>query len=627
MPSSAFVVDTSHSPHAHLHPVPLNAVTLRDEFWAPRLRINREITLASQYHLIEKTGTLDNFRRAAGKINVPFRGRVFNDSDVYKWLEAVAWTLAAKPDPALEQMANVAIAEIADAQRPDGYLDTFYARESADERWTNLRDKHEMYCAGHLFQAAIAHARATGSERFLNIARRFADHIGATFSATAGKRAGVCGHPEIEMGLIELARVTGNRKYLEQAQYFIDARGHGLIGGNEYHQDHTPIREMDRLVGHAVRATYLNIGATDLYAETGDAALRAALERMWRSLTERQMYITGGIGSRHKGEAFGADYELPNARAYTETCAAIALVMWAWRLLALDGDARYADVMETALYNGVLSGVSLNGQEYFYVNPLADDGNHRREPWYECACCPPNIARTFASLPGYFYSMNQSNVFVHLYAESDAHFTLADGRTIGVTQRTHYPWDGQVNLAVDTEGELSLYLRIPAWCESGATIAINGRAHDGEIVPGSYAALRRNWCQGDVVTLHLPMPVRREQAHPYAIENNDRIALMRGPLVYCIEAADNPGMDPRDVVVPANPDIAAIFRADVLNGVTQLEFPTRLAAPDPGWANRLYRTAREQHAQTARPTHLTAIPYYAWANRPPGAMQVWLKSE
>ena len=627
MPTSKFIVDTSRSPYAQLRPVPLDAVTLRDEFWAPRLRINREVTLPSQYQQLEKSGTLDNFRLAAGKIVVPFRGKVFNDSDVYKWLEAVAWGLATTPDPALEKMADAVIAEVADAQRPDGYLDTFYARETANDRWTNLRYNHEMYCAGHLFQAAVAHARATGSDRLLNVARRFADHICETFGTTPGKRAGVCGHPEVEMGLIELARVTGDRKYLEQAQYFIDARGHGLIGGSDYHQDRTPIREQNRMVGHAVRATYLNVGAADLYAETGDALLRAALERMLQNLTERQMYITGGIGSRHKGEAFGADYELPNARAYAETCAAIALVMWAWRMLALDGDARYTDVMETALYNGVLSGVSLSGQEYFYVNPLADDGTHRREPWYECACCPPNVARTFAALPGYFYSTNQNSVFVHLYAESSAHIALADGRTIGVTQHTRYPWDGQVNVTLDAEGELSLHLRVPAWCESGATIAINGKAHDGTIVPGSYTTIRRNWRKGDVVTLNLPMPARRVQSHPYAIENNGRIALMRGPLVYCTEATDNPGMDPRDVIVPANSDIATVFRADVLNGITQLEFPARLAPPDPSWANRLYRTARDQHTQTARPIRLTAIPYYAWANRAPGAMQVWLKSE
>ncbi|MBI5305470.1 MAG: glycoside hydrolase family 127 protein [Chloroflexi bacterium] len=627
MPHSKFVVDTRHSPYAHLRPVPLDAVTLRDEFWSPRMRINREVTLPSQYAQLEQSGTLDNFRRAAGKINAPFRGRLFTDTDAYKWLEAIAWTLAAEPDPALAKMADTVIAEIGDSQRADGYLDSFYARETANDRWTNLRDNHEMYCAGHLFQAAVAHARATGSERLLNIARRFADHICNTFGAMPGKRASVDGHPEVEMGLIELARVTGERKYLEQTQFFIDVRGRGVIGGNDYHQDRTPLREQSRMVGHAVRATYLNIGATDLYAETGDAPLRAALERMWQSLTERQMYITGGIGSRHKGEAFGADYELPNSRAYTETCAAIALVMWAWRMLALDGDARYADVMETALYNGVLSGVSFSGQEYFYENPLANDGSHRREPWYECACCPPNVARTFASLPGYFYSTRQNEVFVHLYAENNARSVLADGRTVGVTQHTRYPWDGQVNLAIDAEGELGLHLRVPGWCESGATIAINGKAYDGALVPGSYAAIRREWRNGDVVTLNLPMPARRVQSHPYAIENKDHIALTRGPLVYCIEGADNPGIDLRDVVVSAKADITATFRAVVLNGVTQLEFPARLAPPDPGWTNRLHRTARDEQAQPSRSIRVTAIPYYAWANRAPGAMRVWLKSE
>ena len=647
-PASAVVVDTGRSQFARLRPVPVSAVRLSDQFWAPRLRLNREVTLPTQYRLLEETGRLENFRRVAGKSQAPFQGFFFNDSDVYKWLEAVAWALAAAPEAALSRMTEAVIDEIAAAQSPDGYLNTYHALERADERWTNLRDRHELYCAGHLFQAAVAHARATGSERLLTVARRFADHICATFGPkTEGKRPGVCGHPEVEMALVELARATGEAKYLRQAQYFLDARGHGLIGGRDYHQDHRPLREMDRLAGHAVRAAYLNAGAADLVAETGDAALRAALERMWDHLVGRQMYLTGGIGSRHEGEAFGDDYELPNARAYAETCAAIALVMWAWRLLALDGAARYADVMETALYNGVLAGLSLDGAAYFYVNPLADDGRHRRQPWYDCACCPPNIARTLAALPGYFYSTSAEGVYVHLYAASRARLSLADGRLIGLTQRTRYPWDGGVEVEVDAEGEFGLFLRVPAWCEAGATLAVNGQAHAGQAIPGSYAAIRRHWRRGDVVTLDLPMPVRQVEAHPYALENTGRAALLRGPLVYCLEGADHPGVDLRDVVLSACSEYVTLSAAKGLcistagdsslpsvaqndrslyHEVLALQFAAHRVPPDTAWAGRLYRTRRANRPADAGQTiTCTAIPYYAWANREPGPLQVWLR--
>ncbi|MDQ1301294.1 MAG: uncharacterized protein QG637_1215, partial [Chloroflexota bacterium] len=483
---SPIVVDTTHSAHARLKPVPLTAVTLADAFWAPRRQLLRDATLPSQFTLLEETGRLDNFRRVSGKIDphtTPFKGYFFNDSDVYKWIEAAAWSLATDPDPALAAMTDAAIAEIAAAQQPDGYLNTYYALERAGERWSNLKDMHELYCAGHLFQAAVAHYRATGSDRLLVVARRLADNIGTVFGPQP-KRAGTCGHPEIEMGLVELARATGAAKYLAQAQYFLDARGHGVIGGSPYHQDHRPFRELDRMVGHAVRAAYLNGGAADLFAESGEAALRVALARLWDNMTTRQMYISGGIGSRYEGEAFGDDFELPNARAYTETCAAIAVVMWAWRMLTLDGDARYADVLELALYNGFLAGLALDGQHYFYVNPLANDrdatlrdGTRGRQPWFNCACCPPNIARLLASLPGYFYNVSADTVWCHLYAASTAHLTLPDGRGVNVRQQTDYPWAGDVTLAVEGAGEFGLRLRIPGWCDAnaGASLAVNGQ--------------------------------------------------------------------------------------------------------------------------------------------------------
>lgn len=625
---SAVIVDTSRSLHARLRPVPLTAVTLADGFWAERRRVNREVTLPSQYRQLEQTGRIDNFRRAAGKVDIPFQGRYYNDSDVYKWLEAAAWTLTTGDDPALAQMADTVIAEIAAAQQPDGYLNTYFARDQAAERWTNLRDKHELYCAGHLIQAAVAHHRATGDDRLLRVARRLADHICEMFGPPQeGKRAGTPGHEEIEMALVELARATGESRYCRQALFFLDARGQGLIGGSGYHQDHRPFRETERMVGHAVRAVYLNAGGADIYAETGEAALHDTLGRLWRNTTTRQMYVSGGIGSRYEGEAFGEDYELPNRRAYAETCAAIGSLMWNWRMLALEGNARYADVLENTLYNGVLCGLSLDGQSYFYQNPLADDGTHRRQPWFGCACCPPNIARLLASLPGYFYSLSDTGLWVHLYAQGAARISLPDGRTIGLTQRTRYPWDGEIVITVEGEGTLNLWLRIPGWCEEGAALEINGRAFTGALVPGSYVQVRRTWQRGDVVRLNLPMPVRRVECHPYIAENSGRVALMRGPILYCVEGADNPGLDPRDVVLPADADFAATFQPDLLGGVVVLRGQAQVAPPDEAWAGRLYRTVvpRSQE-QPGRPVEVTAVPYYAWANREPGPMRVWLRT-
>ncbi len=656
----AVIVDTSRSPHARLRPVPLTAVTLADDFWAERRRVNREVTLPSQYHLLEETGRIDNFRRAAGKVDVPFQGRYYNDSDVYKWLEAISWTLATGADRALAEMAGAVIAEIAGAQQPDGYLNTYFVRDRAVERWTNLRDKHELYCAGHLIQAAVAHHRATGEDRLLHVARCLADHICGLFGPQEeGKRAATPGHPEIEMALVELARETGEQKYLRQALFFLDARGRGLIGGSAYHQDHQPFRELERMAGHAVRAVYLSAGAADLCAEMGEPALRHALDRLWRNMTARQMYVSGSIGSRYEGEAFGEDYELPNERAYAETCAAIGSVMWNWRMLQLSGSACYADVLENTLYNGVLPGLSLDGGAYFYQNPLAGDGRHRRQPWFGCACCPPNVARLLASLPGYLYSLSRSKIaprglsnprfwpgsgdpgraeldlqslstgglWVHLYAQGAARIPLHDGRTLSLTQHTRYPWDGEVVIEVGGVGDLSLWLRIPAWCEEGATLKINGRPFTGTLAPGSYAEIHRTWRPGDTVRLNLPMPVRRVECHPYVTENAGRVALARGPILYCVEQADNPGLDLRDVLLPTGVDFAATFRPDLLGGVVVLCGQAEVVPPHDAWENRLYRAPLPRlQKPRGRSVEVTAIPYYAWANREPGPMQVWLRT-
>ena len=624
---AAHVVDTSRSPHARLRPVPLASVRLDDAFWAPRRRVNRERTLPSQYRHLEATGTIDNFRRAAGKSDGAYAGMYFSDTDVYKWLEAVAWHLATDDDAGLRGMADAAIDEVVDAQRPDGYLNSHFARERAHERWTDF-DLHEMYCAGHLFQAAVAHHRATGSARLLDVATRFADHICTTFGPGEGQRVAIDGHQEVELGLVELYRTTGVRRYLDQAVFFIEARGHGLLGRPydrfepEYSQDHRPFRELDAVVGHAVRALYYNAGVSDVCAEVDEPGYRAALERLWHNMTSRRMYLSGGVGARYEGEAFGEDFELPHARAYTETCAAIASVMWNWRLLSLDAAARHADLMEWTLYNAVLPGLSLDGEHYFYQNPLADDGRHRREPWFGCACCPPNVARLLASLPGYCYGMSDDALWVHLYAAGELDTILPGGQQVRLSQRTGYPYEGSVTLDVLSAGSYALMLRVPAWCERGASLTINGEAATATLTPGSYVRLARTWRAGDSVELELPMPVRYLAAHRFVAEASGRVALARGPLLYCVEGDDHPGIDVRDLVAPAEPSSFEVATSVALGGVPVLRVNAWSEPPDAG---PLYRTWQPGQRELGAATPLTAVPYFAWANRRPGPMQVWMR--
>jgi DUF1680 family protein len=633
MPASpAYVVDASRSPHANLRPEPQNAVRLTDAFWQPRREANRTVTLPSQFRHIEETGRLDNFRRASGRKQIEkFEGIFFNDSDIYKWLEAAASALADGVDDAdLAAMVETAVDEVEAAQEADGYLNTYFTFDKAGERWTNLKDMHELYCAGHLFQAAVAHYRATGSERLLNVARRFADHIVRLFGPEG--KPGACGHEEAELALVELFRATGERSYLEQAARFIAARGRkpsavygpgGLNGA--YHQDHVPYTELGEVTGHAVRMMYLAAGAADVFLENGDPALMEAMRRQWENMTGRRMYVSGGLGARWEGEAFGKDYELPNARAYAETCAAIGSVMWNWRLLLATGDAAYADLIEHTLYNAVLPGVSLDGQAYFYQNPLEDDGRHRRQPWFGCACCPPNVARLLAQLPGYFFATDgDDTAYVHLYAANEATLTLGDGRPVRLSVDTRYPWDGAVTVTVDAAGGFALRLRVPAWAE-GATLAVNGEAQPAP-APGTYAEVRRRWTPGDVVTLTLPMTARYVVAHPYVGEDAGRVAVLRGPLLYCAEGADHPGVDVRDMVLPASPDALTPATADGLPGdVVALRGLATVAPPDAGWEGHLYRTVGSSNDTAGTPTTATLVPYYAWANRAPGGMRVWLR--
>jgi uncharacterized protein len=623
----ACVVDTRGSPNARLAAVPLAHVQLHDTFWQPRRASNGRLTLRTQRAHLESSGALDNFRRLSADLDQPFRGMYFADSDVYKWLEAVGWHLADHPDDGeLRADADRIIDLVEAAQRPDGYLNTYFARERAAERWTNF-DLHEMYCAGHLFQGAVAFHRTTGDRRLLDVATRFADHICRTFGDGPQQRIAVDGHEEIELGLVELYRTTRERRYLDQADFFVASRGRGLLGrpygqfAPEYSQDHVPVEELDEVVGHAVRALYYASGVADLCAELRRPQYRAALEHQWRSMTERRTYVSGGVGSRYEGEAFGDDYELPHARAYAETCAAIASVMWNARMLALDGEARFADVLEWTLYNAVLPGISLDGRRYFYQNPLSDDGRHRRREWFGVACCPPNLARTVAAIPSYLYGVAPDGLWVHLYADSTVRTSLPDGTPVALRQTTRYPWDGDVRVTVESAGRFGLHLRVPGWCR-GARLRVGDTSVAVDLAPGSYHRLEREWQEGDAVHLELPMPTRYLTAHRRVAEANGRAAVARGPVLFCVEAADHRGLDPRDLILPRTPDAFELVTSDLPGDVPALRAAAHVASADAG---SLYRDASHDRAEEASPAILTAIPYFAWANRDPGPMQVWIQ--
>lgn len=616
MKQSLVIADTSRSPFAKHRPVAVNAVRLTDGFWQPRIERNRMATIPSQYQHCITTNRMRNFQRAAGKVDAPFDGIYFNDSDVYKWLEAASSALATNPDDdALRIMVNEAIEEIGAAQQPDGYLNTYFMFDKAGERWSDVKDMHELYLAGHLFQAAVAHFRATGEESLLNIARKFADEIVRVFGSEG--RLSACGHPEIELGMVELYRATGEEKYLTQALRFIDARGGepGNIHGKgqfdrRYMQDHVPFRDLDEVTGHAVRMLYLSAGATDVVLEKGEDTLKNALDKQYANFTKRRMYVSGGAGSRYEGEAFGRDYELTNDRAYTETCAAIASVMWNYRMLLLTGEVPYADAMEWTLINAVLPGVSLDQKMYFYQNPLENDGSHRRQEWFGCACCPPNVARTLAQLTGYFYTQNDEGIFVHLYAAGEAVIETASGETT-ITQETAYPWDGDIKITAKGSAK-AIHLRIPAWAD-GATI--NGQP----AALGTYAAVPLENGVAEVY-LSFPMPVRKIAAHPYATVDTGLIALARGPVLYCLEHSDHPGADIRDIRLPAGAEFIAEFRPDLWGGVAVLNGNAVAVTPP---TDSLYAAVGGYDAPAA-PARVTAIPYYAWANREPGQMRVWI---
>jgi uncharacterized protein len=609
-----------------LREVPFTQVQIRDRFWAPRREVNRKVSLTHSLDMLEKAGNVRNFELAAEGKHEGYSGPVFMDSDLYKTLEAVSYSLATDPDPALDRRMDALIAKVAAAQMPDGYLNTHYQVNAPTRRWTNLRDNHELYCAGHLFEAAVAHHQATGKKGLLNVATKFADHIAARFGDGPGQRMGYPGHPEIELALVKLWRATGNRKYFDLARFFIENRGSKFFAKEHntplerydgtYWQDNVPIRDHRQIAGHAVRAGYLFSGVVDVAGETGDEGLLTMIDRVWRNTTQKRMYVTGGIGPSASNEGFTTDYDLPNLTAYQETCASVAMVMWNHRLNLLYGDAKYADLVELALYNGSLAGVSLDGKRFFYVNPLESRGGHHRSEWFGCACCPPNEARTLSALGNYAYATSDADLWVNLYIQGGANATVG-GRKVKLDVTTDYPWDGNVKLAVqpDKEADFGLRLRVPGWCD-GAFARVNG-AEVNASISGGYLTISRTWKPGDVVEYEMPMPVRRIQADPRVKDNVGKLAIARGPLIYCLERADHP-TSVFDIVLPADAELMPVKEAEMLGGVVVLKGIGSVPERDV-WPGGLYRSPEKSHKLP-----VTAVPYYAWDNRTPGDMVVWV---
>lgn len=620
-----------------LTPVSWKDVTIDDAFWSPRLRANREHTLAHIYRQCKGTGRIDALRLdwQPGKLPMP---HVFWDSDIAKWLEAACYSLATHPDPVLEERVDEVIELLSAAQQPDGYLNSHFSAVEPERRWTNLRDLHELYCAGHLIEAAVAHFQATGKRTLLDVLTRYADHIDSVFGPEAGKKRGYPGHEEIELALVKLYRVTGEPRYLRLSQYFVEERGRQphyydeearrrgedpaayWAGTYEYNQSHRPVREQQGVTGHAVRAMYLYSAMIDLAREFQDASLLAACKRLWQHLSSRRMYLTGGIGSSPQNEGFSADYDLPNEEAYAETCAAIGLVFWQHRLLQLECDARYADILEAALYNSVLSGVSPGGEAFFYDNPLASSGAHHRQPWFECACCPPNIARLLASLGQYIYAANEHDIAVHLYVQSSAQVNVG-GQTVTLRQQTDYPWSGAISFqfSMAEPATFGLKLRIPGWCRT-AQLSVNGQPFDiASNLQHGYVRIERRWQAGDRVELELPMPIERIYAHPCVLQDAGHVALKRGPLVYCLERCDQHA-PLQTLLLPQDAQLSGQFEPELLDGVYVLHGPA-LIDDDYDWGTTLYRT----QPPIREATTITAIPYYAWDNRQAGEMLVWLR--
>jgi uncharacterized protein len=614
-------VEPTESARVALRPVDSRGVVIREGLLAERQLVNREVTLPRGAEELERAGTLDNLRMAAVSGSGERRGMVFSDSDVYKWLEASAWEIAREPSHDLEALAREMVEIVALAQQPDGYLNSFCQVVDPAWRWTDLRMGHELYCAGHLIQAGIAFARATGDDSLLAVGRRFADLIDDVFGGETA--SGIDGHPEIEVALVELYRQTGERRYLRLADTLTTRRGYGVFAGDRYgltyYQDAEPVRDARSISGHAVRALYLAAGATDLYSETGDERLLASMLRQWDELASAKTYLTGGIGSRHDGEAIGDPYELPPDRAYCETCAAIASIMWNWRMLLVSGESRYADLLERTLYNGFLSGLSLDGASFFYSNPLHSRSGKRRHRWHPVACCPPNIMRLLASLHHYIATTSESGIQLHQYAGATIQAFVPDTGPVELAVETAYPWSGSVIVEVVAcaEAEWTLSLRVPSWARAAVV--------DGKPVAPGYARLRRRWHPGDRVVMELDVSPRLTAPNPRIDAVRGCLAVERGPIVYCFEARDlPPGANLADVALRMDREPVDDGPVEALGGMPGVSVPGVLRDLD-GWEQSGNLDVRELPAEgVTAPASLLAVPYFAWANRGDGGMRVWL---
>lgn len=631
-----------------LEPVPYSAVRISDGFWSPRIDLNQKVSLRASFQECEKAGNLDNFRIAAGWIKGEHKGSHAYDSDVYKIIEGAGYSLKLHPDPELEAYVDRLIDAIAAAQQKDGYLNTYFTLKAPDQKWKKLQTDHELYCAGHFFEAAVAYSQVTGKQKILDTARRLADHLDSVFGP--GKCYDVPGHQEVELALVKLFHLTGEQRYFDLAKFFLDERGyaHGqthlrptpeeIARQNQvdpknsrsiwltrkYRQDHLPVVEQDEAVGHAVRAGYMYAAMADVAAITGDAGYLQAGKRLWENVVGKKIYITGGVGTaQFQDEGFGTPYNLPNEKAYCETCAAVANIFWNYRLNLLHGEAKYIDVLELGLYNGFLAGVSLSGDQFFYENPLASRGKVLRDSWSDPACCPSNVVRLIPQIGNFIYARDGQGFYVNLYLGSTAVLPWKGG-SVRLTQTTRYPWEGKVKVLVepDKTGEFVLNLRLPGWTgkgpiagdlyrfdhdapgqDPGATLAVNGKSVAPRQVKQGYLQIRRRWQKGDVVELDLPMPVRRVRAHPNVEADRDRVALMRGPILYCFEAADNP-FDVLKLSLPKGASLKVEHQDALLGGVT------------------VFHGQGLIEGKTA--VNMTAIPYYVWSNRQAGAMTVWV---
>jgi DUF1680 family protein len=643
-------------------------VHIKDTFWNRFTELVRETVIPYQWDALndrivdaEPSYAIRNFRVAAGLEEQPYGGMVFQDSDVAKWLEAVGYSLANHPDAELERTADEVIDLIAMAQHENGYLNTYFTIKDPGKQWTNLYEAHELYCAGHMIEAAVAYYDATGKRKLLDVMCKFADYIDSLFGLEPGKMRGYDGHQEIELALVKLYQTTGEDRYLKLAQFFIDERGaepnfliedikqrDGLslwTGRNmpipkveqlAYNQAHKPVREQEVAVGHSVRAVYMYTAMADLARLTGDKQLLEACQRLWNNMTRKQMYITGGIGSTHHGEAFSFDYDLPNDTVYAETCASIGLIFFAQRMLKLEAKSEYADIMERALFNNVVGSMSQDGKHYFYVNPLEvwpkasekNPGRHHvkaeRQKWFGCSCCPPNVARLLSSLNDYIYTVSAvtNTIFTHLFIGSVAQFEL-DAGSVSLKQESELPWKGNVRFEfMEVPGaEVTLALRIPSWCREKAVLRINGETADYKAENG-YALVNRNWQQGDIVEWEPAMEAQLTASHPEIRANAGKVAIERGPLVYCLEEIDN-ASPLAAVSLVSSSTLEVNFDSQLLGGAIVIEAEGRLDEQGSWQEETPYRPYGQQ--QASLPVKLKAVPYYLWGNRQRGEMTVWIR--